>query len=162
MNTNNISQAFKIIMFAVTAIIVCVVCVVAIKTTNEGKAMVNAGTTQVKEMTETYANIDLASYDNTNLIGSALVDFIQEVISEKETVCIRVITRSNQSSSPVAYTDYNKKLNSTTKTLEGDSTSLIETDVNDPDYINPNAQFTGKVYKDANKNIIAIEFTQMI
>ncbi len=159
MNTNNISQAFKIIMFAITAIIVCVVCVVAIKTTNEGKAMVNAGTTQVKEMTETYANIDKASYDNTNLIGSALADLINEVVDEKEPICIRVITRSNGIS---GFTDYNKKLNSTKNGLDtADGVLFIETNVNDADYINPNAQFTGKIYKDTNKNIIAIEFKQM-
>ncbi len=161
MNTNNISQAFKIIMFAITAIIVCVVCVVAIKTTNEGKAMVNAGTTQVKEMTETYANIDKASYDNTNLIGSALVDLINEVVEEKEPLCIRVITRSNGSGTG---TDYNRKLATGEKALTAETdpgVTVIETDINDVDYINPNAQFTGKVYKDANKNIIAIGFKQM-
>lgn len=158
MNTNNISQAFKIIMFAISAIIVCVVCVVAIKTTNEGKAMANAGTTQIKEMTENYSD-SWAGYDNTNLLGSALVDLIEEVIEEDEELCIRVITSSNGASDGI---DYNKDLKSDKSGLENtDGVKTIVTNISEPDYINPNAQFTGKVYKNANKNIIAIEFAQM-
>ncbi len=160
MKTNNISQAFKVIIFAITAIIVCIVCVIAINTTNEGKAMVNAGTTQVKEMTEDYANIDLASYDNTNVIGSALIDLIETTINDSELLSIWVKTNSNATTG--AYYNYTLTTASSGNTIAiGTSLTTIPTNVTSINYINPNAQYTGKIYKDANKNIIAIEFDQM-
>ena len=161
MRTNNISPAFKIIIFAVTAIIVGVVCMIAIKTTNEGKAMVNSGTTQIKEMAESYSNIDLSSYDNTNLIGGALVDLIEEVVEEGKSLCIRVRTKSNIAAGDTAFTDYNKAFNGTNALTGAAGVLATQKNVTDNGYINPNAQFTGKVCKDDNKNIIAIVFTQM-
>lgn len=160
MRTNHISAAFKVILFAVTALIVCVVAFVAIKTTNEGKAMVNTGTTQVKAMAEKYSDIDKASYDNANIIGSSLVDLIETVITEKEYLSIWVKTNANASTG--AYYNYTLTTATAGNTIAvGTAATSIPTDVKSNDYINENAQFTGKVYKDVNKNIIAIEFDQM-
>lgn len=162
MKTNHMSAAFKIILFAVTAIIVCVVAFIGIKTTNEGKAMVNSGTTQIKSMTEKYSDIDMASYDGTNIIGSALVELIDSVIDDKEYLSIWVKTNSN----PTTGAHYNYTLtvgtgSSGNTIATGTALTSTITVVTNKDYINPNAQFTGKVYRDSNKNIIGIEFEQM-
>lgn len=160
MKTGNISTALKIILLAVSAIVVCVAAFIGIKTTNEGKAMVNAGTTQVKAMTESYSNIDKSSYDNQNIIGSALVDLIETTIAEKETLSIWVKTNSNATNG--AYYNYLLTIAPGGNTIaESSALKTITSDSTNNNYINPNAQFTGKVYKDANKNIIAIAFDQM-
>ncbi len=161
MKTNNMSAAFKIILFAVTAIIVCVVSFIGIKTTNEGKAMVNSGTTQIKDMTEKYSDIDKASYDGANIIGSALKDLIETVIEDKEYLSILVKTNSDGSGTYYNYT-LTPATGSTGNTIaKGSALDKITMVVTNSNYINPNAQFTGKVYRDSNKNIIAIEFDQM-
>ncbi|HWT74299.1 MAG TPA: hypothetical protein VN258_06230 [Mobilitalea sp.] len=160
MKTNNISTALKIILLAVSAIVVCIAAFIGIKTTNEGKAMVNSGTTQVKAMTESYSNIDKASYDNQNIIGSALVDLIQTTIADKETLSIWVKTNSNATTG--VYYNYTLTTAAGGNTIAvGSALTTITTDATSINYINPNAQFTGKVYKDVNKNIIAILFDQM-
>jgi hypothetical protein len=163
MKTNSLTLVFKIVIFAVCALIVCLIAVIAIKTGNEGKAMVNAGTTQIKSITEKYSDIDNASYDNTNIIGSALDDLIKQTISDKEYLSVRVKTKSNATTGA----DYNYALSTTAgaNTISNGTSATfltaVVTDRSSINYINPNAQFTGKVYRDVNKNIIAVEFTQM-
>jgi uncharacterized protein YceK len=160
MRTNNLSEAFKLVFLAVVAILVCIGSVLAIKTANEGKAMANAGTTQIKDMSQNYADIEMASYDGENLIGSALVDLIEDVIEEDKYISIKV--KTNASLAAGACYNYTLSTSSTGNTITKITPAKsVPTASSDIDYINETAQFTGKVYKDMNKNIIAIEFTQM-
>ena len=156
------SNAFKIILLAITAIIVCVVAVMGVKITNEGKTMTNSGTTQIKAATGEYQNVSLAIYNNESVLGEDLVTLIEETIDKEEYLSISVQTLASASVTSYNYeatpdtTGYKITALATSTTAPPKPT----TSVSAPNYINPNAQFLGTVYKDINNNIVYIAFVQ--
>ena len=166
MKTNNMSDATKVLILVATVIVVCVLCAVGFKMVNEGKSSVNASTNNFNNMTSQYSDIDLAIYDGANVQGSEVTNLIRKAIESKSYLSITVKTKAAKS-----YTDYNyefKAPDSTTNTeaslgdiIKDTADSQLITDKKSSDYINPAAQFTGKVYKDANGVIICIKFTQI-
>ena len=159
MLTNRLNDATKVFIIVSTVIVVCVLCAVGFKLVNEGKSSVNASTNNFNNMTSQYSEIDLAIYDGSDVMGSEVLSLIRRV--EGEEVAIGVKTKKIQS--PSDYTYYNKKLNSTDKTLTESGTHQIseaET-VNNDNYINLFAQFRGSVVKNDNGIIVAIKFEQI-
>ncbi|HHV13696.1 MAG TPA: hypothetical protein GXX75_25855 [Clostridiales bacterium] len=165
MKTNNLSEATKVLILVATVIIVCVLCAVGFKITNEGKSSVNAATNNLNSMTSQYSDIDKAIYDGTTVQGSEVVNLIKKVINSDEYVAIRVSTKADKDR------DYNYTFNAAATTGSGTSATLgakvsgnadaqLSSEKKDAWYINPQASFSGKVYKDANNIIICIEFTQ--
>lgn len=168
MKTNNMSDATKVLILVATVIVVCVLCAVGFKMVNEGKSSVNASTNNFNNMTSQYSDIDLAIYDGANVQGSEVTNLVRKAIENKSYLSITVNTKA---SAEDVYKDYNyefKAPNSTTNTeaslgdiIKDTADSQLITDKKSSDYINPAAQFTGKVYKDANGVIICIKFTQI-
>ncbi|HBY70961.1 MAG TPA: hypothetical protein DEG06_01850 [Lachnospiraceae bacterium] len=168
MKTNNMSDATKVLILVATVIVVCVLCAVGFKMVNEGKSSVNASTNNFNNMTSQYSDIDLAIYDGANVQGSEVTNLIRKAIESKSYLSITVKTKAAKS-----YTDYNYEFKApdsdagnTTEASLGEeikaaADSQLKTDKKSSDYINPAAQFTGKVYKDANGVIICIKFTQI-
>lgn len=150
------STAQKILLFAVGALILAFFVVIGITTATEGQKIANSGTTQAKEVSNEYSEIDRTVYDNTDILGSTLTDLIGTVVEEDEELAIGVHTNASANS---VFTYYNYSRNDKSITEQATKTP-VPTEITSPNYINPNAQFRGKVYKDANNNIIAIEFTQ--
>ncbi len=149
------STAQKILLFAVGALVLAFFVVIGITTATEGQKIANSGTAQAKEVSNEYSEIDRTVYDNTDILGSTLADLIDTVDEKDEELAIGVHTNAN-TAGDFTYYNYTR----TDKKITEVTTKTIPTLISDPDYINPNAQFRGKVYKDANNNIIAIEFTQ--
>ena len=152
------STAQKILLFAVGALVLAFFVVIGITTATEGQKIANSGTAQAKEVSNEYSEIDRSVYDNTDILGSTLTDLINTVVEKEEELAIRVITNANTGG---AY--YNYTMNTTTSSYtitEQSPKAAVPTDIISTSYINPNAQFKGKVYRDANNNIICIEFTQ--
>ncbi len=165
MKTNNLSEATKVLILVATVIIVCVLCAVGFKITNEGKSSVNAATNNLNSMTSQYSDIDKAIYDGTTVQGSEVVNLIKKVVNSEEYVAIRVSTKADKNR------DYNYTFNEATTSgtiteatlgtkKEGSADGQLTTKKADKWYINPQAAFSGKVYKDANNIIICIEFVQ--
>jgi hypothetical protein len=151
------STAQKILLFAVGALVLAFFVVIGITTATEGQKIANSGTAQAKEVSNEYSEIDRTVYDNADVLGSTITELINKVIDEDEELAIIVKTNAN-----ITGVEYNYDM-STTKPYtitELTSKSKSPTVITDPSYINPDAQFRGKVYKNANNNIIAIEFTQ--
>ncbi len=159
MKTNNISDAAKILIVVATVIVVCVLCALAFKMTNEGKSAINSGTSNLNNMTSQYQDIDKAIYDGATVQGSEVVNLIKKVLNSDDYLAIRVSTKAS------ANRDYNYAFTTATATASaklGEKTAnAVSTSKADAYYINPNASFSGKVYKDANNIIICIEFMQM-
>ena len=162
MKVNNISEAVKIMLLVATVIIVCVLCAVGFKMTNEGKSSVNASTNNLNNMTSQYSDIDKSIYDGSTVQGSEVVNLIKKVINSDEYVAISVTTKAGSSQ------DYNYAFTAATGTtgaklgakVSATADVQLTTDKAKANYINPQASFSGKVYKDANNIIICIEFKQ--
>ncbi|NLP34808.1 MAG: hypothetical protein GX359_06365 [Clostridiales bacterium] len=171
MKTNNMADATKVLILVATVIVVCVLCAVGFKMVNEGKSSVNASTNNFNNMTSQYSDIDLAIYDGANVQGSEVTNLIRNAIESKDYLSIRVKTKAAKN-----YKDYNYEFVEPDNSGAGssgikyallddyigtDADSQLESDKAEKEYINPSAQFAGKVYKDANGIIICIEFTQI-
>ena len=151
------STAQKILLFAIGALVLAFFVVIGITTATEGQKIANSGTAQAKEVSNEYSEIDRTVYDNTDILGSTLTDLINTVMEDSEELAIKVITNAN--STGVLY-NYDLSTSETYQLVVQTNKNKLATAISSPNYINPNAQFRGKIYKDANKNIIAIEFTQ--
>lgn len=167
MKTNNMNDATKILVLVSTVIIVCVLCAVGFKMVNEGKSSINASTNNFNNMTSQYSDIDLAIYDGANVQGSEVVNLIRTAIESEKFLAITVKTKAAS-----GYKDYNYEFkdpdeDSVTEPSLGSSSINEKADKqltnkkSEKSYINPTAQFTGKVYKDTNGIIICIKFTQI-
>ncbi|MDF2544372.1 MAG: hypothetical protein K0S47_4090 [Herbinix sp.] len=158
MKSGNMSDATKLLIFAATVIIVCFICGMGFKVANEGKAAVNDGTGQFSSMTSEYQDIEKTLYDGSNVSGNEVVNFITGVQEKgaEEYLSIWVKTLANKTTGVY----YNYKYTDSTTAMTT-STTALKTAKGDADYINRNAQFLGKVHKDANNNIICIEFVQL-
>jgi len=170
MKVSNMADATKVLILVATVIVVCVLCAVGFKMVNEGKSSVNASTNNFNNMTSQYSDIDLAIYDGANVQGSEVTNLIRNAIESKDYLSIRVKTKASN-----GYKDYNYefiepnngsdtsgiKYASLDEYIGTQANSQIIKDKANDDYINPSAQFAGKVYKDANGIIICIEFTQI-
>lgn len=152
------STAQKILLFAVGALVLAFFVVIGITTATEGQKIANSGTAQAKEASQEYSEIDRSVYDGTDVLGSTVTELIDTVIEKKEELSIWVKTNANKTTGAF----YNYSINSTapyTLTAIASPTPTPKR-ITETNYINPDAQFRGKIYKDANNNIIAIEFTQ--
>lgn len=154
MRTGNISAAFKIVIFVITAIIVCIVCGVAIGTTNTGKALVNSSTTQIKNITANNGNITEATYDGNTIMGSEVAALIESAIENKEYLSI--VVKTLQSSR----TDYNYTYDAANNTINSGGTTTIQDNKAQSSYINRDSLFLCDVKKDEDGNIICLWFEQ--
>jgi len=158
LKTNNITDVTKIIIFAGTVIIVCVLCALGFKMANEGKAAVNSGTSQFNDMAADYQDVGLSIYDNATVLGSEVTNLIKKMVAAGNTdyASISVKTLRN----PTTGECYSYEFNGTNALSGSKLTVEPTTTKSSVDYINPSAEFTGKIYKDTNNNIICVEFTQ--
>jgi len=161
MKTNNITDVTKIIIFAGTVIIVCVLCALGFKMANEGKAAVNSGTSQYNDMAADYQDVDKLIYDGATVLGSEVTNLISKTVEKKEYLAISVKTLNNTTG-----TYYNAHFTASTKAVITTSATgtpfllAVPVSKSSANYINPTAQYIGKVYKDANNIIVCVEFIQ--
>lgn len=159
---NKITDITKIIIFASAVIIICGMCALGFKMMSEGKSAINNGTNQFNTMATDYNDINLSSYDRTNISGSEVTNLIAKTIEKNSALAIRVTTKAGTTAAGTT-TTYNREVTGTAPNFTiGDTqtTTTISTKTTAPEYINPAAQFYGKVYKNPNGIITVIEFTQ--
>ncbi|NLK74035.1 MAG: hypothetical protein GX288_01940 [Clostridiales bacterium] len=163
MRTNKINDATKVLILVATVIVVCVLCAVGFKMVNEGKSSVNASTNNFNSMTGQYSEVDLAIYDGADVQGSEVVNLIKKATDNNDYLSIFVKTKANNAGVKYNYNFTPQKDNKAASITEysKDAAPKLKESKTDKDYINPSAQFTGKVHKDANGIIICIEFTQL-
>lgn len=163
MKTNHVSEAVKLLIFAAAVIIVCVIVVIGFKTTNEGKSISNAGTSQLNAATSEYQDIAKSIYDGSTILGSELTSMIKKSIERDDYISIVVKTLSDTAGTSYNYNhiyDSSKGTHSISNTGSPAPAKEITKDKGEPSYINPSAQFLGTVYKDVNNNVICLEFVQ--
>ncbi|MDF2845405.1 MAG: hypothetical protein K0R00_3831 [Herbinix sp.] len=162
MRANNISEAAKILIYVGTVLIVCVLCAVGFKMTNEGKSAVNASASNLNGMTSQYSDIDKSIYDGATVQGSQVVNVIKNTINAGEYLAVRVSTKAatNRDYNYVFVPGASGAASSLGTKVSGAADTQLTESKAASHYINENASFDGKVYKDANNIIICIEFTQ--
>lgn len=156
---NKITDITKIIIFASAVIIICGMCALGFKMMSEGKSAINNGTNQFNTMATDYNDINLSSYDRSNISGSEVTNLIAKTIEKNSALAIVVTTKAGTANT------YNRAVVGAAPDYTiGDSETRARTDIptetTSHDYINPAAQFYGKVYKNPNGIITVIEFTQ--
>lgn len=153
-----LSTATRALMIGVAVIIVCIVCSLALYMSKQGKTAINTGTNQYNKMLEDYQELDRAMYDGLEVSGNEVGLLIERMIAQKEYSAVRVKTKAAD------YVCYNYFYNAESNTItneEGSSFKMeLTVDKGDDTYINPQADFFGKVIKNANGTIICIDFVQ--
>lgn len=148
------SDATKILIVSATIIIVCVLVALGFKMINEGRASSSSGINEFNDMASEYSDIKLSSYDGSKVLGSEVVDLIKKSKDKEYNFEIVVYTKANISANPTPTPrTYNAQ-------GEGAASLDLVTETDDANYINPNAQFLGKVEKNKNGIITKVIFTQ--
>ncbi len=164
-NTNRKKKAFlrlstatRALMIGVAVIIVCIVCSLALYMSKQGKTAINSGTNQYNKMLEEYQDLSFAMYGGLEVSGDEVRNLIIRTIQEKDYVAIRVKTKASD------YVCYNYAYEDGKNIISNQNEAEFLTELPDnkgaAHYINPQADFLGKVIKNANGTIICVEFVQ--
>jgi hypothetical protein len=149
------NTGLKIFIFAVGAVIIVLFIALGVSTGTTGKAIADMGTSQVKEAAEDKISLLKAKYDGNSVIGSELVELIEQSIEDKDTLSIVVRTLDG------SRTDYNYVYNADTDTIsENGATKAIAASKSQLTYINRNSLYACKVDTDKNGNVICLWFEQ--
>lgn len=153
-----LSTATRALIIGVSVIIVCIVCSLALYMSKQGKTAINTGTNQYNKMLEEYQDLGKAMYDSLEVSGAEVGNLITRVVTQKEYVAIRVKTKASEF---ICYNYYYDEEENAISNYEGKPyLSEITAHKGSDYYINPQADFLGKVIKNANGTIICIEFVQ--
>lgn len=154
----HLSTATRALMIGVSVIIVCIVCSLALYMSKQGKTAINSGTNQYNKMLEDYQDLDRAMYDGLEVSGSEVSALIMRMIEQKEYTSVRVKTKASDYMNYNYY--YDVENNSISNKEEKSFLMELSSDKGAGHYINPQADFLGKVIKNANGTIICIDFIQ--
>lgn len=153
-----LSTATRALIIGVSVIIVCIVCSLALYMSKQGKTAINTGTNQYNKMLEEYQDLGKAMYDGLEVSGDEVENLITRVVTQKEYVAVRVKTRASEY---VCYNYYyDEAKNEISNQADMPYLTQVVTNKGADCYINPQADFLGKVIKNANGTIICIEFVQ--
>ena len=153
-----LTTATRALVIGVAVIIVCVVCSLALYMSKQGKTAINTGTNQYNKMMEDYQELDRAMYDGLEVSGNEVGLLIERLVSQREYTAVRVKTKASEF---VCYNYYYDEQKNAISNGEEEGYLLAITQEKGADhYINPQADFLGRVIKNANGTIICIDFVQ--
>ena len=161
---NRLDIAPKGLILAVTVIIALILSAISLYMVTRGKSTINDGNAQYTDMMSAYSEINATMYDGLIVAG----DKVSELASQPTASCaIVVFTKGNPKTSATYAANgteaYTATAGGTTyigAAAGGTATVYNVTDVNNVNYINPNASFAGKVHKNANGIVDCIWFEQ--
>lgn len=153
MRKSNISNALKGLLIAAGVIIVCILIALAFGIVRNGKNYTNNGNNQFSSMMSPYDDLEISSYDGLAVSGTEVKTVIAKFVDE--SLSIKVYTKENLLNEKNGVTETNKLY-----TIYDSTHKVIDEDKVSPNYINPLANFTGKVYRNENNIIYMIEFKQ--
>jgi len=155
MKTKKADFVYKLLFIVVGVILSGLLIAWLVGTYKDKKKEADAGTQKINSITASMADFDLTVYDGASIKGESLRELISELDRKDVLVAIGVKTLANGS-----FKYYNYKYNSSSNNLDGEETNLPTSDKKSADYINPNGNFIGEVKRNANDEIVCIEFTQ--
>lgn len=146
-------NSLKGLLLAAGTIITCIVIGLGFYIAREARDTANAGAGQISKLNAEFTESDKIMYDSLDVSGSEVVNVINKF--KNDDIAIKVETFKN--------TIYYGRSLIQEDTEMGVSVSNKVKDAQDSthvNYINPNAQFNGTVYRDKNNTIIGIGFKQ--
>lgn len=149
------NNGLKALLIAAGIIITCIVAGLAFQNTREGKAQASSAFAQFNTTMSEYQDLGKSMYDGLLVSGAEVRRLIENSISSKEYVQIKVVTGDGIERGYVYETwdpEHKKILN--------ESRELPSDDKGSDGYINSRAVFLGGVVKDENGIIVQIVFEQ--
>ncbi len=149
------NNGLKALLIAAGIIITCIVAGLAFQNTREGKAQASSAFAQFNTTMSEYQDLGKSMYDGLLVSGAEVRRLIDNSITAKEYLQIKVITGDGTEKSYVyeSFDEENKKLLRESRELPGD-------DKGSSGYINSRAVFLGSIVKDKNGIIVQITFEQ--
>ena len=149
------NNGLKALLIAAGIIITCIVAGLAFQNTREGKAQASSAFAQFNTTMSEYQDLGKSMYDGLLVSGAEVRRLIENCITSKEYVQIRVVTGDGKEQGYV-YKTFDKE----SKKLSGEAKELPSDDKGSDGYINSRAVFLGSIVKDENGVIVQISFEQ--
>lgn len=149
------NNGLKALLIAAGIIITCIVAGLAFQNTREGKAQASSAFAQFNTTMSEYQDLGKSMYDGLLVSGAEVRRLIENSITAKEYVQIKVLTGDGTETGYV-YETYDEEK----KQLSKESKQLPSNEKGSAGYINSRAVFLGSVAKDANGIIVQITFKQ--
>lgn len=153
MKSKNADFVYKILFIVVGVILSGLLIAWLVGTYKDKKKEADAGTQKINSITASMADFDLTVYDGASIKGESLRELISEMDRKEVQVAIGVKTLAMKEFDFYNYRFADNK-------LSGDGKKELSSDKSSNDYINPNGNFTGKVIRNENDEIVCIEFSQ--
>lgn len=149
------NNGLKALLIAAGIIITCIVAGLAFQNTREGKAQASSAFAQFNTTMSEYQDLGKSMYDGLLVSGAEVRRLIENSITSKEYMQIKVITGDGTSRGYVyeGFDAEKKKLSKASEVLPSNEK------VSDG-YINSRAVFLGSIVKDDNGIIVQIVFEQ--
>lgn len=147
-------NSLKGLILAAGTIITCIIISLGFYIAREARDTAANGAGQISRLNTEFQESNKSIYDGLEISGSEIINVINKF--KKDNISIKVETKKS-------ITYYINKLNEETMMLEEKvQENLINNaqKITSNNYINPNAQFLGKVIRDSNDAIIGIHFKQ--
>ncbi|MBQ8800004.1 MAG: hypothetical protein IJZ55_10605 [Lachnospiraceae bacterium] len=149
------NNGLKALLIAAGIIITCIVAGLAFQNTREGKAQASSAFAQFNTTMSEYQDLGKSMYDGLLVSGAEVRRLIENSITSKEYVQIKVITGDGVEKGYV-YETWNPE----EMKLLKESKELPSDEKGSDGYINSRAVFLGGVVKDKNGIIVQIVFEQ--
>lgn len=152
------SHGLKLLLMAAGAIITCVVVVVGFQLTKSGKSDTNKASEQYTSVMSNYDEVQLTSYEEMEVSGADVVNYIKEnaaSIVNSQINQIIVTTKASGAQTYAATTYESKTVEDLKNTVN--SNQSVSTDVN---YINPSGAFYCTITRNSNGMIKVVSFEQ--
>jgi hypothetical protein len=133
-------NSLKGLILAAGVIITCLVVGLGFYLSREAKNTSNNGASQISSMNTEYQDVDKTMYDGLVISGREVSDLVKKAPSANFVITVK--TGRHQ-----AGKDYSAK-------------AATLSDINTDDYINPTAEFLGKITYDTNNVISGLTLTQ--
>ena len=149
------NNGLKALLIAAGIIITCIVAGLAFQNTREGKAQASSAFAQFNKTMSEYQDLGKSMYDGLLVSGAEVRRLIENSITSKEYVQVKVITGDGTERGYVY-----EVMDAETLKLQKETKELPSDDKGSKGYINSRAVFLGKVVKDKNGIIVQIVFEQ--
>jgi hypothetical protein len=144
----NINDATKIFIIAATTIITCVIVAIGMSQLNIARDLNNTALSQMSSLHNDLKNSDIKMYDDAEVTGSQIVNFIKKQLGDytaPEIGPIYVYVKTNQAEHTYVDGTFINRIRNFTETNY---------------YIKPTAKFISSIYKNDNNVILGVNFIQ--
>lgn len=147
-------NSLKALILAAGTVITCVVITLGFYLSKEAQSTASTGTSKIGKINSEFAENDKTMYDNVTVSGSEVVNAIKKL--DGEFVGINVITNNSND-----FYGYQFDISSGEIMMKSTKSYNQAISSSASNYINPYANFKGKVIRNGNNVITGVKFEQV-